>query len=166
MATYRHHLLCLLDHFRAVFCHQCYTLFLHNYDCVSCHGSTQIRNCADDTTVLGLITNSDESEYCDQVNKRISCCSENNLELNVNKTEEMIVDFRRKKSSPLSSLLIDGRRVEFVQHFKFLDSTISNNLKWELNVVTVVKKEQQRLYFLGRLISLGLTTQMSCNGVF
>ena len=38
-----------------------YTLF--TYDCVSCHESTQILKCAEDTTVLGLITNSDESEY-------------------------------------------------------------------------------------------------------
>ena len=46
------------------------------------------------TTVLGLITKSDEAGYRDQVNKLISWCSENNLELNVNKTEEMIVNFR------------------------------------------------------------------------
>ena len=58
-----------------------FTLF--TYDCVSCHESTLILKCADDTTVLGLITNSDESEYCDQMNKLISWCSENNLELNV-----------------------------------------------------------------------------------
>ena len=29
------------------------------YDCVSCHDRTQILKCADDTTMLGLITNSD-----------------------------------------------------------------------------------------------------------
>ena len=40
---------------------------------------------ADDTTVLGLITNSDESEYRDHVNKFVSWCSENNPDLNVNK---------------------------------------------------------------------------------
>ncbi|KAK2181536.1 hypothetical protein NP493_393g00014 [Ridgeia piscesae] len=44
-----------------------YSLF--TYDCVSCHESTQILKCADDSTVLGLITNTDESEYRDQVNK-------------------------------------------------------------------------------------------------
>ena len=44
-------------------------------------------------------------------------------------------------------LLIDGRIIEIVQHFKFLDATISNNLKWELSIDTIVKKVQQRLYF-------------------
>ena len=108
--------------------------------------------------MLALITNSDVSEYRDQVNKRISLCSENNLELNANKTKEIIVDFRRRKSSPLSPLLIDGRTVEIVQYFKFLGSTISNNLKWELRIDTIVKEAQQRLYFLRRLRSFDLIT--------
>ena len=70
------------------------------------------------------------------MNKLINWCSENNLELNVNKRKEIIVDFRKKKSPPLSPLLIDGWTEEIVQYFKFLDSTISNNFKWELNIDT------------------------------
>ncbi|KAK2190780.1 hypothetical protein NP493_69g05023 [Ridgeia piscesae] len=58
----------------------------------------------------------------------------------------MIVDFRRT--------------VEIIQHFKFLPSPIYNNLKWELNIDTIVKKAQQRLYFLRRLRWFGLTTQL------
>ena len=76
---------------------------------------TYVLKFADDTTVIGLITNSDESEYRDQVNKLISWCNDNNLELNVNKTKEMIVDFRRKKSP--SPLVIDGRTVEMILYF-------------------------------------------------
>ncbi|KAK2164198.1 hypothetical protein NP493_1427g00004 [Ridgeia piscesae] len=37
-----------------------YSLFTH--DCLSCHVRIKILKCADDTTVIGLITNSDESE--------------------------------------------------------------------------------------------------------
>ncbi|KAK2152776.1 hypothetical protein NP493_2412g00005 [Ridgeia piscesae] len=85
------------------------------------------------------------------------------MELNVNKMKEMIVDFKRKISSPLSPLVIDGRTVEIVQHFKFLGCTISSNLKWELNVVNIVKKAHQQLYFLRRLRSFGLTTQVILN---
>ena len=57
----------------------------------------------------------------------------------------------------------DGRTVDIVQHLKFLGSTISSNLKWVLNVVNIVKKAQQRLYFLRRLRSFGLTTQVMFN---
>ncbi|KAK2192050.1 hypothetical protein NP493_40g07038 [Ridgeia piscesae] len=63
------------------------------------------------------------------------------------------------QSSPPSPFVIDGRTVEIVQHFKF----ISSNLKWELNVVNIVKKAQQRLHFLRRLRSFGLTTQVMLN---
>ena len=62
-----------------------YSHFTH--DCLSCYVSTIILKFADDTTVIGLITNSGESEYRDQVNKLISWCNDNNLELNVNKTK-------------------------------------------------------------------------------
>ena len=124
---------------------------------------TYVLKFADDTTVIGLIKMYDESEYRDQVNKHINWCNDNNLELNVNKTKEMIVDFRRKKSSPPSPLVIDGKTVEIVQHFKLLGSTISSNLKWELNVVNIVKKAKQRLYFLRRLRMFGLTTQVMLN---
>ena len=75
----------------------------------------------------------------------------------------MIVDFKRKKSSPPSPIVIDGRTVEIVKHFKFLGSTISSNLQWELSVVNIAKKAQQRLYFLRRLRSFGLTTQVMLN---
>ena len=140
-----------------------YSLFTH--DCLSCHVRTKILKFANDTTVIGLITNSGESEYRDQVNKLINWCNDNNLELNINKTKEIIVDFRRKKYSPPLPLVIDGRTVEIVKHFKFVGSTISSNLKWELktHVVNIVKKAKQRLYFLRRLRSFGLTTQVMLN---
>ena len=77
-----------------------YYLFTH--DCLSCHVRTKILKFADDTTVI--LTTSDESEYRDQINKLISWYNDNSLELNVNKPKEMIVDFRRKKSSPPSPL--------------------------------------------------------------
>ena len=126
-----------------------YSLFTH--DCLSYHVRTKILQFVDDTTVLGLITNYGEYEYRDQVNKLNSWCNDNNLELNVNKTKEMIVEFRRKKSSPPSPLVIDGRTVEIVQHFIFLGSTISSNLNWELHLVNIVKKAEQRLYFFKKV---------------
>ena len=69
--------------------------------------NNKILKFADDTTVIGLITNSDESEYRDQVNKLISWCNDNYLELNVNKTKAMIVDYNRKKNVPPSPASCD-----------------------------------------------------------
>lgn len=50
---------------------------------------------ADDTTVLGLIKDNDESAYRNTVSQMAAWCTENNLELNINKTVEMVMDSRK-----------------------------------------------------------------------
>ena len=68
------------------------------------HASNSIIKLADDTTVVGLITNNEEMAYREEVRALRVWCQENNLALNVNKTKEMIVDFRKQSrgSTPLS----------------------------------------------------------------
>jgi hypothetical protein len=46
-------------------------------------------------------------------------CQENNLSLNVNKTKEMIVDFKKQQRAH-PHIHIDGTTVEKVESFKFL----------------------------------------------
>jgi hypothetical protein len=60
------------------------------------HASNSIIKFADDTTVVGLITNNDETAYREKVRALRVCCQESNLILNVNKTKEMIVDLRKQ----------------------------------------------------------------------
>lgn len=48
------------------------------------------------TKVVGLISNDDNSTYREEVNQLIVWCDNNNLSLNVNKTKEIVVDFRRR----------------------------------------------------------------------
>ena len=62
-----------------------------------CTPPTQIIKFADDTTVVGLITNNDEIAYREEITALGVWCQENNLTLNVNKTKEMIVDFRKQQ---------------------------------------------------------------------
>ena len=135
-----------------------FTLFTN--DCVSHHQSVHIIKFSDDTTLEGLISNRDESHYRAEVEELISWCTKNNLELNVSKTKEIIVDFRTKKS-PILPLSINGELVEQVKSFKFLGTTISHDLKWSEHIGSAVKKARQRMYFLRqsgnsiRLLSLG-----------
>ena len=72
-----------------------YSLFTH--DCVASHASNSIIKFEDDTTVMGLIINNDETAYREEVRALGVWCQENNLSLNVNKTKEMIVDFRKQQ---------------------------------------------------------------------
>ncbi|XP_052360410.1 collagen alpha-1(VI) chain-like isoform X2 [Oncorhynchus keta] len=63
------------------------------------------------TTVVGLITNNDETAYREEVRALGLWCQENNLPLNVHKTKEMIVDFRKQQREH-SPIHIDGTVVE------------------------------------------------------
>ncbi|KAK1784665.1 hypothetical protein P4O66_003347 [Electrophorus voltai] len=105
-------------------------LLLYTNDCVSDEPVVKILKFTDDTTVVGLITSGDESAYRKEVEHLVSWCSSNHLLLNTEKTVEM--------------------------SFKFLDTTISRDLKWEENIVSITKKSQQRMYFLRQLKKFNL----------
>ena len=77
-------------------------------------------------------------------------CAENNLELNVKKTKEVIVDTRKIKSQ-LTPLVINNQVVEQVDSFKFLGTTISNSLTWDEHCAITHRKAHQRLHFLRQL---------------
>ncbi|KAK3508787.1 hypothetical protein QTP70_007628 [Hemibagrus guttatus] len=120
-----------------------FTLLTH--DCAAMHSSNQIIKFADDTTVVGLISKNDESAYREEVQRLTAWCKDNNLSLNVEKTKEMVVDFRRAQSdhSPLNT---NGSNVEIVKSTKFLGVHLA-----KVNTSSITKKAQQRLYFLRRL---------------
>ena len=74
----------------------------------------------------------------------------NNLFLNMDKTEEMVVDFRRTQRDH-KLLDIHGSPLEFVKNTKFLGVHLAENITWSLNTGSTVKKAQQRLHVLRRL---------------
>ena len=55
--------------------------------------SNSIFKFADDTTVVGRISNNDETEYRNERENLVNWCGDNNLSLNVNKTKEIDIDF-------------------------------------------------------------------------
>ncbi len=103
---------------------------LYTNDCTSKDPSVKLLKFKDDTTLIGLIQDGDESAYRQDVKELAVWCSLNNLELNTLKTVEMIVDFRRKPPS-LSPLTIMNSTVTAVESFRFLGTTISQDLKWD-----------------------------------
>ncbi len=120
-----------------------YSLYTH--DCVSSHSSTSIVKFADDTVVLGLISNNDETAYLGEVERLTSWCR-TTVSLNVSKTKELIVDFRKRQQRPYTPLMISGTPVERVSSFKYLGVNISEDLTWTAHIQTQVKKARQRLY--------------------
>ena len=95
-----------------------YSLFTQ--DCMAMRASNSIIKFADDTTVVGRITNNDQTAYREEVRALGVWCQENNLSLNVNKTKEMIMD-KTKEMERWKA--------------KFLGLHITDKLKWSTIVV-------------------------------
>ncbi len=125
-----------------------FTLLTH--DCTAKFSSNHIIKFADDTTVVGLISNNDETHYREEVAQLAEWCGANNLSLNVEKTKEVVMDFRRN-SVDHPPLTIDSSTVERVSSTKFLGVHITEDLTWTTNTMSLSKKAQQRLHFLRRL---------------
>ena len=75
--------------------------------------SNTIVKFADDTTVVGLITNNDDTAYREEVRYLAVWCHDNNLSLNVIKTKEMIVEYRKRRTehTPFSSTGLQRSRL-------------------------------------------------------
>ncbi len=134
-----------------------YSLYTH--DCTAAHSSNVIVKFADDTTVIGLITDNDETAYREEVSTLTKWCQENHLSLNIDKTKELVVDYRRQ-SREHTPITIDKTPVERVSSFKFLGVHITEDLTWSAHTDAVLKKAHQRLFFLRRLRKFGTSPRI------
>ncbi|TWW55937.1 putative RNA-directed DNA polymerase from transposon BS [Takifugu flavidus] len=132
---------------------------LYTNCCTSSHQSVKLIKFADDTTLIGLISNGDETAYRREVARLVSWCGHNNLQLNAQKTVEMIVDFR-KVTAPLPPLALMDSPITITDSFRFLGTTITRDLKWEPTISSLIKKAQQRMFFLRKLRKLKLPPRM------
>ncbi len=132
---------------------------LYTNNCTSKDPSIKLLKFAEDTTLIGLIQDSDKSAYRQEVKELAVWCSLNNLELNTLKTVEMIVDFRRNPPA-LPPLTIMNSSVKTVESLRFMGTTISQDLKWDNHIDSIVKKAQQRLYFLPQLMKFNLPQEL------
>jgi hypothetical protein len=95
-----------------------------------------------------------------------SWCQNNNLSLNVTKTKEIVVDYR-KRSTEHVPILIDWAVVEQAESFKFLDVHINNKIECSKHTKTVVKRARQSLFPLRKRKRFGMGPEIlksySCN---
>lgn len=132
-----------------------YSLYTYNT-----HSSNAIIKFTDDTTVVGLITDNDETAYREEVHSLTLWCQQCNLSLNINKIKEILVDFRRQDRQ-YSHIGINGKSVYGVSRFKLLGVHITEDLIWSAHTVAVVKKAHQCLLFLRWLRMFGLKPPQS-----
>ncbi|KAK7907688.1 hypothetical protein WMY93_016300 [Mugilogobius chulae] len=85
------------------------------------------------------IREGEEEEYRSLVQKFEGWCQQNKLQLNISKTKEMVLDFRR---APPSSrpITIQNAEVEVVSSYKYLGLQMDDKLNWSKNMECVYKK--------------------------
>ncbi|KAK1804879.1 hypothetical protein P4O66_019137, partial [Electrophorus voltai] len=136
---------------------------LYTYDCTATSSSTIIVKFADDTVVMGLISDNDERAYLEEIKHLENWCQENNLLLNVSKTKELIVDCSKKQEQHYQPVRISGTTVERVDSFKYLGVHILQDLSWSRHTNSPAKKARQRLYHLRRLRDFRLPSKVLRN---
>jgi site-specific recombinase XerD len=110
---------------------------------VAKHDSNTIIKFADNTTVVGLINENDETAYREVLRDLAVWCQDNNLSPNVSKTKKLIVVYRkgRAEQAPTNN---NRAVVERVESFKFLGVHITNKLSWSKHTKIVVKRARQK----------------------
>ena len=82
------------------------------------NSSNWIFKFADETTVVGRISSNDKTEHRNEIENLVNWYSDNNLSLNVTKTKEIVIDFRkRRENMPLSTSM--GMKKKLLRAFGF-----------------------------------------------
>lgn len=129
---------------------------IYTNDCTSSDKNIHILKYADDTAIQAMIlTPTDLLNYYETIRKFADWCKENFLELNVKKTKEMVIDFR-KENCCHETIEIDNEAVERVKEYKYLGVTIDEKMDWSGHSNNVISKMKVRLHFMRKLYSIGL----------
>ena len=82
-------------------------------------------------------------------------CDIKYLYLNVSKTKEMCIDFRKIHRCPKPAY-IKGEAVERVETYEYLSVVFDSKLNWKENINSVLKKVNTRMYCLRKPRSFGV----------
>ena len=85
--------------------------------------------------IVGCVRNGQEEEYRKLIQDFVIWCNSNYLRLNVTKTKEMVVDFRRSRPH-MEPVIINGECVEQVKTYKYLGVQLDEKLDWTANTDT------------------------------
>ena len=88
----------------------------------------------------------DDTTYFNKVSRFTVWCKETNLDLNVSKTKEMVIDFH-KNGVCFPDLEIEGVKVERVNEYKYLGTVMDNKFNCIANTLFLYKKCQSCIFF-------------------
>ena len=97
--------------------------------------------------------------YHKQIENFVNWCDKNYLYLNVSKTKEMCIDFKKNQRCP-KRVCIKEEAVERVETYKYFCVVFDSRLNWKENINSVLKKVNTRMYCLRKLRSFGVNSGM------
>ena len=105
---------------------------------------------ADDTALIGLLKNDNIVAYNKQINNFATYCKDNYLQLNVTKTKELVIDYRRNQTAH-NPIRINENEVQQTRTYKYFGIVIDDRLQWHDHVEHLCKKLNSRLYCLRKM---------------
>ncbi|KAG1663833.1 Patj [Nymphon striatum] len=136
-----------------------FLFILYTSDYRSSDESCPIIKFADDTALIGLIKNDNDDTYCNLIQEFIKYAEQNFLEINISKTKELLIDFRRNSIEPCL-VIIKNLQVERTSTYKYLGVIFNNKLKWDDHVDKILKKLNSRLYCLYKMKKFNVQPQI------
>ncbi|KAL0185646.1 hypothetical protein M9458_017316, partial [Cirrhinus mrigala] len=94
------------------------------------------------------------SHHCSSLSTRMTALQRTPLS-----SSSIFVDFRRNPPA-LTPLTIMDSTVMTMEMFRFLGTTIFEDLNWDTHIDLIIKKAQQRLYFLRQLRKFNLPQEL------
>ena len=102
----------------------------------------------------------DHSVFDAEVNAFVDWCDSHHLDLNVSKTKEMVIDYRRKNKTDAPPCVIKGQTVERVGVYKYLGTIVDDKLSFHENTQAIHTKCRQRLNILFQLRSFMVSSKI------
>ncbi len=128
---------------------------LYTDSCRSSHEYSCLVKFSDDTVLLSLLQGHQSNHNC-ALPEFVRWCEDSFLDLNVSKTKEIIIDFRKSSVYPKPST-IHGEKVQIVQTYKYLGTVFDSQLKFSKNTDSIVKRANQRSHLLRKLNSFDIS---------
>ena len=99
----------------------------------------------DDTTLVEVVPRGGQSGMQVAVNAVEQWSTINKLQLNADKSKELIIDFKKVKHH-FDPVTLNSLELERIDSVKLLGVTITNTLQWNCHVLDVNQKANKRIY--------------------
>ena len=120
---------------------------------------TDLWKYVNDTAISETISKNQDSHIQAAVDTLASRVTEDKFQRNETKCEELLTNFNTNNPTSFDPVVVNGMPIDLVTSAKILRLNISNDLKWNCHIESIIKKAKKHLYSLSQLKRSGLGTR-------